>query len=63
MPCPGIGEIIGGSAREERYDILKKRMDELGLGEEEYGWYLDLRKYGSCRHADMVWALTGLLCI
>ncbi len=48
---PGIGEIIGGSAREERYELLKKRMEELELSEEDYGWYLDLRKYGSCRHA------------
>ena len=48
---PGIGEIIGGSQREERLDLLTKRMQELGLREEDYWWYLDLRRYGSCRHA------------
>ena len=48
---PGIGEIIGGSQREERLDILEARMDELGLAKEDYWWYLDLRKYGGTRHA------------
>ena len=48
---PGIGEIIGGSQREERLDVLTQRMAELGLNEEDYWWYLDLRRYGSCRHA------------
>ena len=48
---PGIGEIIGGSQREERLDLLEARMDELGLKKEDYWWYLDLRRYGSCRHA------------
>ena len=48
---PGIGEIIGGSQREERYDVLLKRIHELGMKEEDYWWYLDLRKYGSVRHA------------
>ena len=48
---PGIGEIIGGSQREERLDVLQARMKELGLKEEDYWWYLDLRRYGSCRHA------------
>lgn len=48
---PGIGEIIGGSQREERLDVLEKRMEELGLKKEDYWWYLDLRRYGSCRHA------------
>lgn len=48
---PGIGEIVGGSQREERLDVLEKRMDELGLKKEDYWWYLDLRRYGSCRHA------------
>jgi asparaginyl-tRNA synthetase len=48
---PGIGEIIGGSQREERLDYLKKRMKEMGLKEEDYAWYLDLRKYGSVKHA------------
>lgn len=48
---PGIGEIIGGSQREDNYDKLVARMDELGLNKEDYGFYLDLRKYGSTRHA------------
>ena len=48
---PGIGEIIGGSQREDNLDLLKKRMEECGLNEEDYGFYLDLRKYGSSRHA------------
>ncbi len=48
---PGVGEIIGGSQREERLDYLEKRMDELGLDRKDYLWYLDLRKYGSTRHA------------
>ena len=48
---PGIGEIIGGSQREDDYDKLVARMDELGLKKEDYGFYLDLRKYGSTRHA------------
>lgn len=48
---PGVGEIIGGSQREERLDLLEKRMDELGLNKEDYWWYLDLRKYGGTRHA------------
>ncbi len=48
---PGIGEIIGGSQREDDYDKLRARMNELGLKEEDYKFYLDLRKYGSVRHA------------
>ena len=48
---PGVGEIIGGSQREERLEVLQQRMQELGLKEEDYWWYLDLRRYGSCRHA------------
>ena len=53
MDClvPGIGEIIGGSQREDRLDVLEARMDEMGLKKEDYGFYLDLRKYGSARHA------------
>ena len=53
MDClvPGIGEIIGGSQREDDYDKLRARMDELGLKAEDYDFYLDLRKYGSARHA------------
>ena len=48
---PGIGEIVGGSQREERLDRLEARMAELGLNKDDYWWYLDLRRYGSCRHA------------
>lgn len=48
---PGIGEIIGGSQREENYDKLLNRMKELNMPIDEYDWYLDLRKYGSCNHA------------
>jgi len=48
---PGIGEIIGGSEREERLDILQKRIDEMDLDIEDYDWYLDLRRYGTTRHA------------
>ena len=48
---PGVGEIIGGSQREERLDVLTARMAELGLKEEDYWWYLDLRKYGGVKHA------------
>ena len=53
MDClvPGIGEIIGGSQREDDYDILLSRMNELGLKKEDYDFYLDLRKYGTARHA------------
>ena len=64
---PGIGEIIGGSQREERLELLLKRIEELGMKEEDYWWYLDLRRYGSCRHAGfglgferMVMYLTGV---
>ncbi|PID72456.1 MAG: asparagine--tRNA ligase [Desulfobulbus propionicus] len=48
---PGIGELVGGSQREERYDVLKDRMIEAGLDLEEYEWYLDLRKYGTVPHS------------
>lgn len=48
---PGIGEIIGGSQREERLEVLQKRMKESGLNEEDYAWYLDIRKYGGVKHA------------
>jgi len=48
---PGVGEIIGGSQREENYDKLLKRIEELGLKKEDYWWYLDLRKYGTHPHA------------
>lgn len=49
--APGIGEIIGGSQREERLDVLTKRMLESGLNPDDYGWYLDLRRYGSTPHS------------
>ena len=64
---PGIGEIIGGSQREERLEILEARIKELGMNPEDYWWYCDLRRYGSCRHAGyglgferMVMYLTGV---
>ncbi len=69
MDClvPGIGEIIGGSQREENYDVLVSRMKELGLKIDDYDFYLDLRKYGTARHAGfglgferMVMYLTGM---
>ncbi len=49
--APKIGEIIGGSQREERLDILTQRMQEQGVPEEDLWWYLDLRRYGSVPHA------------
>ena len=64
---PGVGEIIGGSQREERFDLLEKRIAELGLDREQYGWYLDLRRYGGVPHAGyglgferMVMYVTGM---
>ena len=48
---PGVGEIIGGSQREERLEVLQNRMKESGLNAEDYGWYLDIRKYGGVKHA------------
>lgn len=64
---PGIGEIIGGSQREERLDVLLDRMKNLGLNGEEYWWYLELRKYGGVKHAGyglgferMIMYLTGM---
>ena len=51
MLVPGIGELIGGSQREERLDVLLARLDELGLKREDYDWYLDLRRFGSVKHA------------
>ena len=64
---PGIGEIIGGSQREERLDVLEARIKELGMNPEDYWWYLDLRRFGTCRHAGfglgferMVMYLTGV---
>ncbi|MGL5196554.1 MAG: amino acid--tRNA ligase-related protein, partial [Chroococcales cyanobacterium] len=49
--APKIGEIIGGSQREERLDILQRRLEQQGLSIEDYWWYLDLRRYGSVPHA------------
>jgi asparaginyl-tRNA synthetase len=64
---PGVGEIIGGSQREERHDVLTKRIGELGLNEEDYWWYLQLRQYGGTKHAGfglgferMIMYLTGM---
>ncbi|MBO7703054.1 MAG: asparagine--tRNA ligase [Solobacterium sp.] len=48
---PGVGELVGGSQREERLDVLEKRMEELGMKTDGYQWYLDLRRYGGCKHA------------
>ena len=64
---PGVGEIIGGSQREERFDVLTAKMEELGIGGEAYDWYMDLRKYGSVRHCGfglgferMIMYMTGM---
>ncbi|KAL4296904.1 hypothetical protein GQ457_12G001280 [Hibiscus cannabinus] len=51
MLVPRVGELIGGSQREERLDYLENRLDELKLNKESYWWYLDLRRYGSVPHA------------
>ena len=48
---PGIGEIVGGSQREERYDVLVEKMKALGIDEEELWWYLDTRRFGSAVHS------------
>jgi asparaginyl-tRNA synthetase len=48
---PGIGEIVGGSQREERYEVLVEKMKALGIDEEELWWYLDTRKFGTCVHS------------
>jgi len=67
MLVPGVGELIGGSQREERLDLLEKRITELGMNPEDYWWYLDLRRYGGAKHAGfglgferMVMYLTGI---
>ena len=64
---PGIGEIVGGSQREERLEMLEKRIRDLGMNPEDYWWYCDLRRYGTCKHAGfglgferMVMYLTGV---
>ena len=51
MLVPGVGELIGGSQREERLEMLLKRISEMGLREEDYWWYLELRKFGTAKHA------------
>ncbi|MCT8977554.1 asparagine--tRNA ligase [Clostridium sp. CX1] len=48
---PGVGEIVGGSQREERLDVLEKRIEEMGLNKKDYWWYLELRKYGETKHS------------
>ena len=48
---PGVGEIIGGSQREERAEVLEKRIEEMGLNKEDYWWYMDLRRFGTAPHA------------
>jgi asparaginyl-tRNA synthetase len=48
---PGVGELVGGSQREDNYDVLEEKMISSGLDMKDYGWYLDLRKYGGCSHA------------
>lgn len=65
--APGVGELIGGSQREERLDVLEARLEELGLNKEDYWWYLELRKYGGTKHAGfglgferMIMYLTGM---
>lgn len=64
---PGVGELIGGSQREERHDLLLSRIQEMGLNQEDYWWYLELRKFGGTRHAGyglgferMIMYLTGM---
>ncbi len=64
---PAVGELCGGSQREERYDVLKARIEELGMNPEDYWWYLELRKYGTAKHAGfgmgferMIMYLTGI---
>ena len=64
---PAVGELCGGSQREERYDVLKARIEELGMNPEDYWWYLELRKYGTTPHSGfgmgferMIMYLTGI---
>ena len=64
---PGVGELVGGSQREERIDVLEARIKELGMNPEDYWWYLELRKYGTAKHAGfgmgferMIMYLTGI---
>ena len=58
---PGIGEIVGGSQREERLDILNQRVEALGIENKELWWYLDLRKYGSVKHSGFGLGLERLI--
>jgi asparaginyl-tRNA synthetase len=58
---PGIGEIVGGSQREERLDILNERIKALGIEKKELWWYLDLRKYGSVKHSGFGLGLERLI--
>jgi len=58
---PGIGEIVGGSQREERLDVLKARIKELNIDEKELWWYLDLRKYGTVKHSGFGLGLERLI--
>ena len=48
---PTVGELVGGSQREERLELLEKKMKDLGMNLDNYQWYLDLRRYGGCEHA------------
>ena len=64
---PGVGELVGGSQREERYDVLEARMKEMGMETDSLQWYMDLRRYGGCKHAGfglgfdrMLMYLTGM---
>jgi len=59
---PGIGELIGGSQREERHDVLVRKMEEVGLNPADYWWYLDLRRYGSVPHAGYGLGFERLVC-
>ena len=58
---PGIGEIVGGSQREERLDVLKSRIKDLGIDEKELWWYLDLRKFGTVEHSGFGLGLERLI--
>ena len=64
---PGVGELVGGSQREERYDVLAERMKEMGMESDSLQWYMDLRRFGGCKHAGfglgfdrMLMYLTGI---
>lgn len=67
MLVPGIGELIGGSQREEQVEILEKMMDEKGINKDDYQWYIDLNRFGGCKHGGfglgferMVMYITGM---